>query len=164
MVFTNAQTTAFFEDANQMAIPALTRLQLQTEGIVTIDDLEEFQEDTLKQIVDNLRRPSGRVPADPNAPDGPTIPTPPFVFGAKSLNRLTAAADVVRYYQTTGRELGAVNMRWDPVIKNFVEHWKSLKDRKKDDRPDTPKITRGLPVVKWTESFLDFLNRVLIGA
>jgi hypothetical protein len=60
MVFTNAQTTAFFEDANQMAIPALTRLQLQTEGIVTVDDLEEFQEDTLKQIVDNLRRPSGR--------------------------------------------------------------------------------------------------------
>jgi hypothetical protein len=28
-------------------------------------------------------------------------------------------------------------------------------------KPKTPKISRGLPVVKWTEAFNDFLNRVI---
>jgi hypothetical protein len=86
---------------------------------------------------------------NPDAPDGPTMPTPPFVFGAKSLNCLKAAADLVRYYETVGRDLTAGNMRWDPIIKLFNNHWKSLTERKKEDRPETPKITRGLPVVKW---------------
>ena len=52
-------------------------------------------------------------------------------------------------------------MQWDPVIKSFAEHWKALKDRKTTDKPETPKIGRGLPVVKWTEAFNDFLNRVI---
>jgi hypothetical protein len=161
MVFTNAQTTAFFEDALQMGIPNATRLQLVTEGIVNVQDLEEFDEANLKQITENMRRPPGRVPVDPAHPLGPSIPTPPFEFGAKSIIRLKAASDIVRYYQTTGRTLTAPNMQWDPVIKSFAEHWKALKDRKTTDKPETPKISRGLPVVKWTEAFNDFLNRVI---
>ena len=152
MVFTNAQTIAFFEDPLQMGIPNATRLQLATEGIVTVDDLEEFDEGNLKQITENLRRPPGRIPADPAVPLGLTIPTPPFEFGAKSIIRLKAASDIVRYYQTTGRPLTAANMQWDPVVKAFAEHWKSLKAHKTTDKPETPKITCGLPVVKWTEA------------
>jgi hypothetical protein len=118
MVYTAAQLTAFFEEAGQMGIPHETRVQLATEGIVTVDDLSEFDEDNLKQIADNLRRPSGRVPIDPvNDPQGPTMSTPAFVFGAKSFNRLKAASDLVRYYETVGRDLTAANTRWDPIIK-----------------------------------------------
>jgi hypothetical protein len=36
MVFTNAQTIAFFEDPLQMGIPNLTCIQLATESIVTV--------------------------------------------------------------------------------------------------------------------------------
>jgi hypothetical protein len=37
-----------------------------------------------------------------------------------------------------------------------------LTDKKKnDDVPDVPKITKALVVIKWTEAFDDFLNRVL---
>jgi len=53
------------------------------------------------------------------------------------------------------------NVRWDPVIKSFAQHWKSLKDRKDESDPDTPKITKTLTVIKWTEAFADFLNRVI---
>ena len=42
MVLTAAQTTAFFEGADQMGIPHDTVVQLQTEGITTVDDLEEI--------------------------------------------------------------------------------------------------------------------------
>jgi hypothetical protein len=110
MVFTNGQTISFFEAPTQMAIPADTRLQLQTEGINTVDDLSEFDDDNLKQISENLRRPSGRVPTEPNNPDGPTIPTPPFVFGAKILNCLKAASAIARSYESIGRAPTVANM------------------------------------------------------
>jgi hypothetical protein len=157
MVFTNQKTTAFFEEATQMAIPHATRVQLATKGIDTVDDLGKFDEENLKQIADNLRRPSGRVPIDPiNDPNGATMSIPAFVFGAKSYNRLKAASDLVRYYETVGRDLGAANMRWNPTIKIFHEHWKSLVERKKDDHPETPKITRGLPIVSGPKHFVTF--------
>ena len=48
MVFTAAQTASFFEDADQMAIPHATVVQLVTEGITTVDDLADFDEENLK--------------------------------------------------------------------------------------------------------------------
>ena len=143
-----------------MAIPAATRIQLQEEGIDTVNDLVDFDKDTLKQVADNLRRPGGRVPdPDPGAAAGATIPTPLFVFGAKSQMRLLAACDLVRYYDTVGREVTPQNIRWDPVIKNFSEQWKALIKRKSDDDPEVPKISKTLSVIKWTEAFADYLHR-----
>jgi hypothetical protein len=46
MVFTAAQTTAFFEAQDQMGLTASTRVQLQTEGLITVGDLEEFDAET----------------------------------------------------------------------------------------------------------------------
>jgi hypothetical protein len=59
MVLTAAQTTAFFEGATQMAIPNVTVIALQNEGIDTIGDLIDFDKTTLTQVADNLRRPGG---------------------------------------------------------------------------------------------------------
>jgi hypothetical protein len=84
MVVTVAQTTAFFEHADQMTIPNATVLQLVAEGINTVDDLLEFDKDTIQQIASNLRHP----PAGAH-----------YIFGAKSQKRLTAACDIV--YATT---------------------------------------------------------------
>ena len=85
MVLTAAQTTQFFESNDQMGIPNATTIQLQNEGISIVDDLNDFDKDTLQQVADNLRRPGGRIPdPTPGAAPGATIPTTPFVFGAKS--------------------------------------------------------------------------------
>jgi hypothetical protein len=142
MVLTAAQTTAFFEDPGQMGIPHEMVVQLALEGIESINDLADFNKDALQQLADNLRCPGGRIP-DPNpaAAAGVTIPTPPFVFGAKSQKRLAVACDLVRYYNTVRRPLSAVNMQWDLVMKNFEIQWKVLKDKKDEDEPDVPKIT-----------------------
>ena len=86
---------------------------------------------------------------------------PAFTYGAKSQKRLTVACDLIRYYQTVGRDLTAANIQWNQVMSNFEIQWKALKDRKDEDDPDVPKITKALPIIKWTEAFQDFLNRVI---
>ena len=86
---------------------------------------------------------------------------PAFTYGAKSQKRLTVACDLVRFYQTVGRDLTAANIQWNQVMSNFEIQWKELKDRKDEDDPDVPKITKALPIIKWTEVFQDFLNRVI---
>ena len=163
MVWTANQLTAFFEDPAQMCVPHETRNALQAEGMITIEDLSEFDKESIKQVADNLRRPGDRI-ADPNpdAAEGATIPRPPYIFGAKSIHRLIAATDIVRFYETVGRPLTPACMRWQPVIKSFMEHWKALSDRKVDhDLPEVPKVTKTLTITKWTEAMADYLQRVI---
>ena len=154
------QTTAFFKHADQMRIPHVTMVQLQAEGITLVSDLAGFNKDSLQQLADNLRHPGGRVP-DPNpaAQPGSTIPTPPFVFGAKSQRRIAVACDWVNYYRTVGHDLTGANLQWNTVMKNFDVQWTALKEKKGEDSPETPKISKALPVINWTEAFQDFLNR-----
>ena len=160
MVLTAAQTTTFFEHADQMQIPHATVLQLQSEGITLVSDLADFNKDSLQQLADNLRRPGGQVP-DPNpaAQPGSTIPTPPFVFGAKSQRCIAVACELVKYYTAVGCDLTVANLQWNTVMKNFGIQWTTLKEKKGDDSPETPKISKALPVIKWMEAFQDFLNR-----
>ena len=137
----------------------------------------KFQVQDLKEVLHNpnpKKRPKaqkvfstltllgGRIAdPDPNAAAGATIPTPAFTYGAKSQKRLAVACDLVRYYQTVGRDLTAANIQWNQVMSNFEIQWEALKDRKDEDDPDVPTITKALPIIKWTEAFQDFLHRVI---
>ena len=67
---------------------------------------------------------------------------PAFTYGAKSQKRLTVACDLVRFYQTVGRDLTAANIQWNQVMSNFETQWKALKDRKDEDDPDVPRLPR----------------------
>lgn len=148
MVLTAAQRTAFFEAPDQLGIPHATVVQMATEGINDEADLADFDETSTKQMAENLRRPPGGAQA--------------FAFGSKSHKRFLATCDAIRYYQTVGRDLTAANLRWNAVLRNFEIQWRALKDREKnEEEPDVPKISRSLPVIKWTESFQDFLGQVI---
>ena len=162
MVLTAEQTTAFFESPDQVGIPHATIVQMQLEGIQSVADVADLEKDSLQQLADNLRKPGGRIPEpDPNAPAGATIPMPAFTYGAMSQQMLIVACDLIRYYQTVGRDLTAANIQWNQVMSNFEIQWKALKERKDKDDPDVPKITKALPIIKWIEAFQDFLNRVI---
>ena len=65
MVLTAAQTTTFFEDDKQMGMPHATVIQLQTEWIMTVGDLADFEKDSLQQLAENLCHTGGRIP-DPS--------------------------------------------------------------------------------------------------
>ena len=46
----------FFTEASQMALPSRTWTKLQEEGIITPGDLVDFDDKTLKQAADNVRK------------------------------------------------------------------------------------------------------------
>ena len=71
------------------------------------------------------------------------------------------ACDLIRVYQTVGRDLTAANIQWNQVMSNFEIQWKALKEMKDENDLDVPKITKALPIMKWSEAFSDFLNRVI---
>ena len=99
MVLTAAQTTAFFENNDQMGTPHETMGQMQHEGIHSVADHADFGKDSLQQLADNLRKPRGRIPdPNPNAAEGATILTPAFTCGAKSQKRLAVTCYLIRYY------------------------------------------------------------------
>jgi hypothetical protein len=159
MLLTAAQRTAFFEDAAQIGIPNMTVVQLQAEGLDGLEDLADFDKETIERIASNLRRPAGRI-ADPNpgAAAGATIPTPPFAFGAKSQQRLIHSTKLIQFYDTIGHAATAVNLQWTRVMKNFSEQWKALEDKKGGDKPAVPQIIKALPIIKWTQAFRDYLH------
>ena len=138
MVLTKSQVKSFFEDATQMAILNATVTCLGSEGILRPEDLSEVTGDTMKQIVADLR-------AD----------TTDYVLWAKSHRQILVAADEIRYYKETRRALTAENIQWIPVIKSFESQWKALLEKKACDDPETPKISKALPLISWTKSFCD---------
>ena len=160
MVWTNADTESFFTGAQKMAIPTATVSSgLIGEGIATVDDLDEFNNEDLKSVLENMRKPAGTMP-DPS--DGRRrIPRQPYIFGAKSFKRIKVAASAVRYYKTIGREITPTNMHYVNVLKDYGEQWEAILSKEDKDEPDTPKITRALPIVRWTESFEDFLHQII---
>ena len=162
MRLTSAKTTAFYDQPIQIGIPHATVIQLQEEVIDIVIDIGEFYKDTFDQIAANLCRPTGRIPdPNPTAVAESTIPTPPFVFGAKSQNILIVAAKLINYYETVGQSLTEANIQWTNLVKNFDDQKKALEDKVKDNKPDVPKISKALPVIKWTEAFKDHLYRFI---
>jgi hypothetical protein len=53
MVLINAQVTSFFTAPDQMGLDARTRVHLQSEGIINVEDLAEFSDDdNWKQVLE----------------------------------------------------------------------------------------------------------------
>ena len=46
-------------------------------------------------------------------------------------------------------------------MKNFGEQWKVFENVKNKDDPDTPTITKDLPVIRWVEAFEDHRHRCI---
>ena len=141
MVWTTDQKERFYKNASQMSITSdRTIVQLVIDDFDDPDDLVDFDEESLKQLVEMYHNPGG-TKTDPDDEDS-TIPMRPYQLGAKSLRRLIGACELMKYYRSVGRTMTSKNVKYEPMIKFFAEQYKVLKDRKKEDDPDTPKITR----------------------
>ena len=145
-----------------MDLPTATRVAITQEGLEDLSDIVKFDEKILKQITNNLRCFRVRVPnPELNAAVGATILTPPFIFGAKIQLSLKAVFEIYLYYKRTNCSLSVTNMCWNPIIKTFTEHQKSLIAKNDATDPEVPNIFKNLLIMKWTEAFSDFACGVI---
>ena len=158
MLYTAAQTTAIIENPAHMDVSARTHQYLaDNEGLTFIHELIDYVEtDTWKQITDNMRRPT-MIPDPANAAQ--MIHYSAFVLSAKSLGRLRIAAVAVSLFGMTYRPLSANIMMYDSRLKNFKVHTDAIKDKKKNDTNDPPKLSRNITI----EEYIKGLNMYLGG-
>ena len=57
--------------------------------------------------------------------------------------------------------LTVANIQWTNVVKNFDDQNKALEDKVKAEEPDVRRISKALPVIKWTEAFKNCLHRII---
>ncbi len=75
-----------------------------------------------------------------------------YVIPAKLQIRIDGACKMVLYYIIVGCTLEANNLLW-PVIKNFVEQWEALMEKKNATIGKPPRLLKDKVVHKWLEKF-----------
>ena len=84
----------------------------------------------------------------------------PHDLSAKSKKRIVMTSNATRYYAQIGRDITPSNMEWS-TLANFDVQWQALKDLKKQDNPDVPKLTKNGSIIKWIDSFKLHLNAIV---
>ena len=93
MVFTTAQITSVFEDADQYGLDHHTRVSLlNVEGITSMDDLADWENDDLDRWATSCKKP------DKELTDRNLVEQQAFQFTVKSLKHLKLAPGLVRFY------------------------------------------------------------------
>ncbi len=119
------------------------------------DDFEDFPEkEDLKGMFRQLLKPAKTPWLGANA-----LPqeVATFVIPAKLMIRLQEVRIIVLYYKMVGRMIETGDLLW-AVVKNFVEQWKALMEKKDDDFGQPPRLTKDRLVYKWLESFQKHLS------
>ena len=161
--FTNAQTTAFFENGPQMALSPVACQRLAQEGLTTVDDFADFKEEQLDDAIKNLRV---SIPGVAAVLDGagnvvtPAIPAiPPCLVPARCALRLKVASLAYHYYLDIGRTPSPACMNYSLVLRDFNMQWESIKKLSEENNPDVPMLSKNVTPLKWMESFRDCLLR-----
>ena len=130
---------------------------MAAEGLVIPADFEDFAE---KEDLDALFRLLLKPAKIPGGAAGALLEVAAYVIPAKSQIRIDGARKMVLYYLLVGRPLEPADMMW-PVIKNFVEQWKALLEKKVAHVGAPPKLTKDMAVYKWIEQFNQYLGTVI---
>jgi len=116
-------------------------------------DFEDFSE---KEDLEALFKLMMKPPKIPHGAHGVLREVASYVIPAKLQIRIDGARKLVLYYNLVGRTLEPADMQW-PIIKNFVQQWKALMEKKKADIGTPPKLTKDKYVYKWLEQMGQFL-------
>ena len=141
-----------------MGLPDRTRLKLAAEGLTTPTDFIDFPDkDDLDALILKCLKPA-KI-AGGAAANARLREVLQFEIPARSEVRLNCARLIVKYYLQVGRVVEADDMFW-AVLKNFMEHWKAMKEKKSETVGNPPKLTKDLAVHKWLEQFAQDLEEV----
>ncbi len=128
-----------------MGLAPRTMAALKKEGIESHVDLAEFDKDEILAIFKAFLKPPPVIQKDKDQKD--------YDVSARSTKRIIVVADAARYHTYAGCSLTAENhMHWT-TLKNFEVQWTALKEKKKQDDPDVPKLSKKGNIIKFLESF-----------
>ena len=150
-----------------------------------VEDLKEYDDDDIDNVILNLRRPQdtwhATIPLIPgsveiladnsvNPPvvyqaavprrervDAWTEKVAPMVCGALSVKKIKLSANIVRHYAGIGRPLTQENMKY-VILKDYDEHLKSVKALKKDQDIKLLHCGKTVVTLRWFEAAETFLS------
>jgi hypothetical protein len=147
MVLKALQLTVFWTTSAQMVITERLRKQMAKEGLTEPANFKDFlKKSDLDALFKLLLKP----------PKVALKEFASYAIPAKSQIRIDGACKMVLYYILVGRTLEADNLMW-PVIKNFVEQWDALMEKKKATIGKPPRLSKDKFVHKWLEQFNQYL-------
>ena len=151
--FLRSAILAFWTEKTQMAMANVAVEGLVLEGIENPGDLYEYSKGELESIFEGFKKQPGKVVS------GKYKQAAPLPLSAKSKKRIIVAAEAARFYTQYSRPLTPVNMNWK-TLANFELQWDALKELKKQDDPEVPKLEKG-SIIKWIKSFKLHCNNVV---
>ena len=143
--FLRSTILAFWTEKTQMAMADAAVAGLVLEGIENPGDLYKYSKWELESIFKGVKKQHGK------AIGGKYEQAAPLPLSAKSKKRIIVAAEAARLYTQVSKPLTPVNMNWK-TLANFELQWDALKEMKKQDDPEVPKLDKG-SIIKWIESF-----------
>ena len=135
-----------------MGLSNRTRVDyLQSEGILTVADLSDWEDDEWYQWCSNCKNPDRIHDQEDGAAVGALINQVPFSVPARSLKRLKIASRIVRYYNSVGIDLTVTNICWT-VMDNFNVLGNYLKDKPKETAPNVSNLLPSMNVTKLNDA------------
>ena len=124
--FTQAQLTAFFTNAPQMALSVAQRDRLAQEGLILVEDFVDFKDDQLDQAAKNMRTSIPGFPTtQPDANGVVLVAAVPAVnlvlISARCMLRLKVASIAYHCYESIERAITPSNMNYTCVLCGFYQ-------------------------------------------
>ena len=91
MVLTAAAQTTVFTDSSYIGLTVETRTRLTEEDVTSVDSISNFTPEDVKELAQTMRRPGANQGL--------------FAFGVMTQKRFNDTAELLCFYQTTGRAL-----------------------------------------------------------
>ena len=155
MVMSETERVAWWEQQNQIGLPTPTRLVMESERFAFPEDLGEFNEDQIKRLIASLR---SRKVRELHLTIPGRMKRQLIEFPAYSEVKLIWTLKYVHHCNNVRRPIDAENIRWDPVVRTFRKLWEAI-ELKAKDKPDVPKITKQMNIMKWAQPIRDYLSK-----
>ena len=136
----------YLRDVIGVPDPRERREAIQEQGLNTINDLLEFDKESIDTLCYAVRKPGGTIPdPDPNAAANATIPNPGYSVPAICEKRLIAAAYTAKMYEMIGRPITADTLS-RARIKRYEAHKTLMDDH--EDPEKLPQVSKTFGIVK----------------
>lgn len=111
------------------------------EGITDFNSLVDFDKQTIQNLPKVCKETIAAIVADPANNITAEVEVPGANVSSISVQRLLVACKAAKYYDSIDRVMTTGNMHYMNVLVNFKLEYEAYEAMRKEDVPDTPKIS-----------------------